>query len=106
MMIKIATENKSGSASEEDDVRRRRAILETRKILEGGVIQCTDTAPPYEANMRYLVNYHTQKTVMPERKYIEADTRSEAVTKLLDEIPEAIISEMYEMQPRTETPRG
>ena len=53
--------------------------------------------------MKYLVNYHyhTQRTVMPERKYIEAETRSQAVTKLLDEIPEAIISEMYEMRPLT-----
>ena len=56
----------------------------------------------YESTMKYLVNYHTQKTAMPERKYIESDTRSQAVTKLLDEIPEAIISEMYEMQPRRE----
>lgn len=59
-----------------------------------------------EATMKYLVNYHTQKTVVPERKYIEAETRSAAVTKLLNEIPEAIISEMYEMKPRTKTPRG
>ena len=54
--------------------------------------------------MKYLINYHTQKTVFLERKYIEADTRSQAVTKLLDEIPEAIISEMYEMHSRPEVP--
>lgn len=49
--------------------------------------------------MKYLVNYHTKTTVTPERKYVEADTRSAAGAKVLEENPGALISEIYEMQP-------